>query len=163
VGILALLGFALAFGLPAPTAAPATAAAPLPAAGYFLPDYQAWLGQRWQDLEIASYVTGMPADLATGRQYVVFYRKDCGHCHELLDTFFAVDLPAPTTVVAVPERAGYPTQGVKPMPCDGCRRAELPAGCDWFLKTPVLVRLENGVVQCAAEVEADDPVCLAFE
>lgn len=162
VGAVALLGFAVAFGLPAPANAPSAEAASLPAAGYYLPDYQGWIGKRWQDLDLASWVSGMPADLGTGRQYLVFYRKDCGHCHELLDTFFVVDLPAPTTVIAVPERAGFPTVGVKAMPCDACRRAELPAGCDWFFKTPVLVRLENGVVQCAAEVDALEPECLLF-
>jgi hypothetical protein len=38
--------------------------------------------------------------------------------------------------------------------------AELPAGIDWFLQTPVLVRLMNGVVECAAEVDATAPECL---
>ena len=40
------------------------------------------------------------------------------------------------------------------------RLAELPAGIDWFLQTPVLVRLADGVVECAAEVEATAPECL---
>jgi len=162
VACLALVGFALAFGLPAPAGTPSATAARLPAAGYFLPDYRAWIGKRWQELEIASYVAGMPADLAQGRQYVVFYRKDCGHCHALLDTFFTQDLPGPTTVIAVPERAGFPTAGIKPMPCTACRRAELPVGCDWFFKTPVVVRLQDGVVECAAEVDAANPECLVW-
>jgi hypothetical protein len=40
--------------------------------------------------------------------------------------------------------------------------AELPAGIDWFLQTPVLVRLADGVVDCAAEVDADAPECISW-
>ena len=99
-------------------------------------------------------------DLAEGSQYLLFYRKDCEHCHELMEIFFAEESPLPTTAVAVPERAGFPTVGIQPFVCAGCRLAELPAGIDWFLKTPVVVRLSDGVVECAAEVTADDPICL---
>jgi len=162
VGMLALIGFAVAFGVPAPVNAPSAEVAPLPAAGFYMPDYEGWIGKRWQDLDLASWVSGMPAGLASGRHYLVFYRKDCGHCHELLDSFFVDQLPAPTTVVAVPERTGHPTAGVKPMPCEACTRAELPAGCDWFFKTPVMVRLQDGVVECAGEVDASAPDCLVW-
>ncbi len=161
-GAWSLLAVALSFGLAGPAPASAGLATKLPATGYFLPDYQAWEGARWGELEIARYVVGSPTDLASGRQYVFFYRKDCHHCHDLLEAYFADELPAPTLAVAVPERGGFPTEGVQPMPCTACRRAELPAGCDWFFKTPVLVRLEDGVVACAAEVAAADPLCLAF-
>ena len=40
--------------------------------------------------------------------------------------------------------------------------AELPSGIDWFLQTPLLVRLRDGVVECVAEVTASDPQCLEF-
>ena len=64
--------------------------------------------------------------------------------------------------MAVPEKTGFPSEGVQPFECDACAMAELPAGCDWFLQTPVLVRLKDGVVECAAEVGAADPQCLVF-
>jgi hypothetical protein len=97
-----------------------------------------------------------------GSQYVIFYRKDCEHCHELMELFFTDGLQFPTTAIAVPERNGFPTEGVQPMPCSECLQAELPAGCDWFMQTPVLVRLENGVVACAAEVDASAPECIQW-
>jgi len=77
-----------------------------------------------------------------------------------MELHFSDELPAPTLAVAVPERAGYPTENLQSFPCGGCGTAELPAGVDWFLQTPVLVRLEDGVVGCAAEVEAMAPQCL---
>jgi len=38
--------------------------------------------------------------------------------------------------------------------------AELPAGIDWLLQTPVLVRLVDGVVDCAAEVDVSELKCI---
>lgn len=166
-GLWGLASCALAFGVhaggpPAPAAAagPATGAAPLPPAGYYLPEYGGWIGQRWSELPIAGWIVGAPSDLDTGQHLLLFYRKDCEHCHALMEAFFVGELAVPTTAVAVPERAGFPTEGLQPFPCDSCSRAELPAGVDWFLKTPVVVRLDDGVVGCAAEVTADDPRCI---
>ena len=92
----------------------------------------------------------------------MFYRKDCEHCHLLLEEHFSGQLPFPTTVIAVPEKAGFPKTGVLSMPCTECGQAELPSGCDWFMQTPVVVRLNGGVVECAAEVNPDTPECLQW-
>ncbi len=166
-GLWSLISVALAFGLTFSGAAPEPAdslpggvTASGPADGYYLPDYAAWQGTGFLELDVAEWIQGLPEDLARGQQYVFFYRKDCEHCHELMEVFFADELPLPTTAVAVPERDGFPTVGVQPFTCDACRLAELPAGVDWFLQTPVLVRLDDGVVVCAAEVTADNPICL---
>jgi hypothetical protein len=166
-GIWSVAGVAIAFGLTGPPAAANNGAeaevnstVPGPSEGYYLPDYTTWIGRPFSDLEIASWINGLPDDLNGGQQYVMFYRVDCEHCHELMEVYFAGDLPLPTTAVAVPERAGFPETGALPFVCGACRLAELPAGVDWFLQTPVLVRLNGGVVECAAEMTADDPICL---
>ena len=169
-GIWGLASFALAFGLttgggpPGPAAedasAPVAVAATGPAEGYYLPRYADWIGTAWSELPIAGWIVGAPPDLDVGPRFVLFYRKDCEHCHALMEAYFVGPLAVPTTAVAVPERAGFPTAGVQPFPCDECSRAELPPGVDWFLQTPVLVRLEDGVVRCAAEVLPEEPACL---
>jgi len=165
-GLWSVLSVAVAFGLtpsgssPATTSAGTEIASSGPVEGYYLPDYSSWVGQPFSELDVAGWIRGLPEDLAEGSQYLLFYRKDCEHCHELMEIFFAEESPLPTTAVAVPERAGFPTVGIQPFVCAGCRLAELPAGVDWFLKTPVVVRLSDGVVECAAEVTADDPICL---
>jgi len=140
----------------------AAAEVPLPADGYYLPQYESWIGKPFRDLDIAEWVRGLPVDLDVGQQYVIFYRKDCEHCHQLLEVFFSGPLERPTTAIAVPERDGWPTENVQAFPCGECRLAELPAGIDWFLQTPVLVRLADGVVECAAEVDPDTPECFEF-
>jgi len=169
--------FALAFGLPAhrtaadggggqvPTAGPSPSPTQDPAVAtavpsYYLPDYGSWIGRRWSSLDIAKWVKGAPADLDQGVRYVVLYRKDCEHCHLLFELYFADELPYPTTVVAVPDRAGFPTQGLQEMPCTECSQAELPAGCDWFFKTPVVVKLVDGTVECAVEENPEAPQCI---
>jgi hypothetical protein len=160
-GLWALAAFAVSFGL-VPAKAERETVAALPGEGYYVPDYETWVGAPWESVALAKYVRGTPDDLGRGEQFVLFYRKDCDHCHELMELYFNGPLEVPTTVVAVPERAGHPTTGVHPMPCRECRQAELPSGCDWFLKTPVLVRLKNGVVECVAEEDVADPLCLGW-
>jgi hypothetical protein len=88
---------------------------------------------------------------------VLFYRR-IEHCHALMERTCG-PLAVPTTAVAARAR-GVPDGQRQPFPCDQCSKAELPAGVDWFLQTPVLVRLEDGVVRCAAEVSPEAPACL---
>lgn len=169
VGFWTLASFALAFGLtatapkdPAETVgSDGSRGATLPADGYYLPVYADWIGLDWDDVPISSWIEGA-TDIDAGPQYILFYRKDCEHCHELMEVFFAGDLAVPTTAVSVPEKGGYPSSGLLDFVCEGCRLAELPVGVDWFLQTPVLVRLTDGVVQCAAEVTAEDPQCIEW-
>jgi len=164
VGIWSLLSVVLAFAIPAETPADPLASAggrpPLPADGYYLPSFEEWVGQPFQELDIAAWTIGLPEDLDVGQQFVIFFRKDCEHCHELMEVYFSGALDWPTTAVAVPERDGWPTENLQPFPCLECRTAELPAGIDWFLQTPVLVRLMDGLVECAAEVDPMSPECL---
>jgi hypothetical protein len=167
-GAWSLLSVVAAFGVPAPapTASAGSAAAgnvmtpALPAEGYYMPQYQEWIGQSFRELDVASWTRNLPDDIEIGPQYVIFFRKDCEHCHELMEVYFGGSLEQPTTAIAVPERYGFPTENLQPFVCPDCRVAELPAGIDWFFQTPVLVRLMDGVVECAAEVEATAPECL---
>jgi hypothetical protein len=174
-GAWSLLSVLVAFGLSAPnpaavsgaqgeaTLAVASSAIPqLPADGYYLPQYDQWIGRQFRQLDVASWVLDLPENTDVGTQYIIFFRKDCEHCHELMALYFAESLPAPTTAIAVPERDGFPTENLQPFECLGCELAELPPGVDWFLQTPVLVRLADGVVECVAEVDATAPECLAW-
>ncbi len=164
-----VLAFALAFGWGAVGTAPAgaaegegvvteQAAPPLP--DYYLPDYPGWIGKRWEELDVTRWITGA-APSGRGVEYVIFYRKDCEHCHTLFETWLAGGVPDPVLLVAVPDRDGFPESGF-PVPCDACARAELPSGCDWFFQTPAVVRLRDGVVECAAEVDPMAPECLEW-
>jgi hypothetical protein len=170
-GGLAIVSVFVAFGRKAPAgdaeAAMNTSVAvtngnvpALPADGYYMPHYGDWIGRPFRELDVASWTSKLPDDIDLGPQYVIFYRKDCEHCHELMEVYFSGSLQRPTTAIAVPERDGFPTENLQPFACPDCRVAELPSGIDWFFQTPVLVRLMDGVVECAAEVDAKAPECL---
>jgi hypothetical protein len=134
---------------------------PLPPPSTYLPRCDSWVGKRWEELDIAQYMSAWPTGFAEGTRYVVFYGKSCEHCHELFTSYFAGSMPAPTTAVAVPEnKTGFDPPSMA-MPCTECELLELPIGCDWIITTPILVRLEDGVVACAREGEDPaDPQCL---
>jgi len=136
----------------------------LPEEGYYLPEYASWLGKRWSDIPLSRWLTDVPDnwDAGHGERYILLYRKDCEHCHALMEMYFSGELPAPVLAVAVPERTGFPSENLQPFVCDECFQAELPAGVDWFFKTPVLIRLADGVVGCAAEISVEDPQCIHF-
>ena len=136
--------------------------AELPPDGFYLPQYDSWIGLQWSDLDVSAWVEGSVPGQLEGIEYVLFYRKDCEHCHELMEAWFSGPLFAATVAVAVPDKSGFPSENLQPFSCPECALGELPAGIDWFFQTPVLVRLEDGVIQCAAEVIADDPQCLVF-
>ncbi len=173
-GVWSLLSVVVAFGPSAPNAnvnggpdgglvvAGSDGAPAMPADGYYMPQYLEWIGQPFSDLDVALWAGNLPDDLDFGPQFLIFYRKDCEHCHELMELHFSGALEFPTTAIAVPERDGFPTENLQPFDCPECRLAELPAGIDWFFQTPVLVRLVDGVVECAAEVEAVTPECLLW-
>ncbi len=135
------------------------AMAPVPPS-YYLPDYDSWIGKTWDELDLSPYLGPEPSFLRHGLAFVVFYRKDCEHCHQLFSTYFAGEPPYPTLLVAVPEKNGFPTTGVLPLPCTGCAERDLPAGCDWFFQTPVVVRFEDGRVTCVAEEDPNSPRCI---
>jgi len=163
-GVWTIASFAAGFGLTGifaatPAAGAADLVADLPADGYYLPQYDAWIGKPWQEVPLSAWVIGAPDDIAVGPRYLLLYRKDCEHCHELMEVFFTGPLEVPTTAVAVPEREGFPDHEL-PFACSECSIAELPAGVDWFVQTPALVRLFDGIVECASELTAADPVCL---
>jgi hypothetical protein len=165
-GLWTVVSFAVAFAPMSGTSADVgpengETVAVLPADGYYMPLFDTWVGQTWEELPISSWVRGGPDDLTSGDRYVLFYRKDCEHCHELMEVFFSGPLMIPMTAIAVPDRDGFPADTL-PFACVECDTAELPSGVDWFIQTPVLVRLTDGVVQCAAETTAADPVCVEF-
>ncbi len=134
----------------------------LPSEGYYLPEYSSWIGKKWSEISLSHWIEGMPSEWGHGEEYILLYRKDCEHCHALMEVYFSDVLPAPVLAVAVPEKDGFPTENLQPFVCGECQPAQLPSGIDWFFQTPVVIRLEDGVVDCAAEVSVENPQCIGF-
>lgn len=137
---------------------------PLPPPSYHVFEVKKYAGKRWEDIPFTRYLPRQPKDINIGRRYVVLYNPTCDHCFELLMMYFADDLPVPTTVIAIPEmKTGWSDEEPYPMPCEACERLEFPLGCDWLVLPPVVIALEDGIVQCAKEgEEPDEPECLLW-
>ena len=131
-------------------------------ASWYPQDVTQWEGKSIDEIDLFGWVTRWPHDIHDGKQYVIFYAKTCDHCQNLLFEHFSFDVRIPTTLVAIPEaKDGFFTEGLLENPCGDCKETELPIGVDWIIGTPLVVAIENGVVQCANENEEyENPQCL---
>ena len=129
---------------------------------YYVLDTSDWVGQRVEDIDLVQYVTDLPDTINDGTQYLIFYSRTCDHCHMLLEMYFGFGVPAPTTLIAIPEdKSGFATEGLLDNPCLDCTLAELPVGTDWLMTPPVVLAIQDGVIQCAKEGEDSEmPECV---
>ncbi len=117
---------------------------PAAAAPYYVPDFSLWRGTRLDGQELARLMTPTPpATINGGTWFVMFYREDCDHCHELLQTYFSGPLTTPTLTIAIPDTD--PAASLE-MPCSECQIRTLLKGPDYVLTTPVLMRVVDGVI-----------------
>ena len=131
---------------------------------YYVLDTTDWVGQRIEDIDLVQYIPDLPESINEGRQYMVFFSRTCDHCQMLLEMYFGFGVPAPTTLVAIPEsKSGFATEGLLDNPCTDCTLVELPVGTDWLMTPPVVLAIEDGVVQCAKEGEDSEmPECVQW-
>lgn len=95
-----------------------------------------WIGQR---LPIADAVD---ADLCEGEWVVLLYRYDCLTCREQLPRYEErATAGERVSLVEVPPYGNSEQHGVN------CRYAKLKDTREWFVQTPVEIRLTNGVVR----------------
>lgn len=111
-------------------------------ASYYISE-QKVLGQRIDTLDIAILINRpLPGNLNEGRWHLVYYRRDCEHCHDILTRFFGKDLPAPTIAVEMPDTDG----AALPMPCKDCKLHTLPKGPDYVIMPPLVMTVQDGIV-----------------
>ena len=135
--------------LPVQTAATASSSAwPKPPAQlqpYYMPQVEQWVGKPLRSQPLAALIQQpLPANLEQGRWIVMFYRKDCDHCHEVLEKYFMVKLPAPTLLISIPDT--NPAAEL-PNPCADCIDTSFIKGPEYVVGTPILMCIENGIVK----------------
>ena len=139
--------------LPAQTAATASSSAPSSAwpkppaqlQPYYMPQVEQWVGKPFRSQPLAALIQQpLPANLEQGRWIVMFYRKDCDHCHEVLEKYFMVKLPAPTLLISIPDT--NPAAEL-PNPCADCIDTSFIKGPEYVVGTPILMCIENGIVK----------------
>ena len=144
----------------APTPTPASSSLP----SYYVLDTSDWVGQKIQDIDLVRYIPNLPDSINEGQQYLIFYSRTCDHCLMLLELYFGYGSPVPTTLVAIPEsKSGFATEDILENPCLDCTMLELPVGTDWLMTPPILLAIEDGIVQCAKEGEDSEmPECMPW-
>ena len=139
--------------LPAQTPATATSSTsssawPKPPAQlqpYYMPQVEQWVGKPLRSQPLAALIQQpLPANLEQGRWIVMFFRKDCDHCHEVLEKHFMVKLPAPTLLISIPDT--NPASEL-PNPCTECIETSFIKGPEYVVGTPILMSIENGIVK----------------
>lgn len=122
---------------------------------------ESWIGRPLADTEIGRFVPDVVELLKSGPGTLVLYNPRCGSCHDLFNVHFSSGVDRTTVAVLIPpspqERvieSEYPDEVV----CEGCEFASLPTGPLWLVQPPIVLGIEDGVVQCIA---TDDPTpCL---
>ena len=112
---------------------------------YYMPQIEQWIGKPLRSQPLAALIQQpLPSNLEQGRWIVMIFRKDCEHCHEVLQTHFMVKLPAPTLLISIPDT--NPASEL-PNPCSDCIETAFIKGPEYVVGTPILLSLENGIVK----------------
>ena len=139
--------------VPIPAPAKGWPGMPATAAPYYVPDFTTWTGTRLDSQEIARLMTvAPPPTINSGPWFVMFYREDCDHCHELLATHFSGSLSTPTLTISIPDTD--PAASLE-FPCSECHVRTLLKGPDYVLTTPLLMRVMDGVITYVV-IDAED-------
>jgi hypothetical protein len=130
---------------------------------FYVAEFTDAVGKKLSDNPFALLMENkLPANFLKGRWIVVFFREDCDHCFELLSTHFTGTLKYPTLTVAIPDADPNSLLG---NPCDACAKVSLVTGPNYVIATPVVLAINDGVVECVVE-NVDDmaalEACLKF-
>ena len=147
---------------------PTRAPEPRPPANWYCTDFDAYVGQKWQDLALFRWCSIRPDESTT---HIVFYSRNCDHCEEMFHLDFAGrdDLTAGVLAVEIPDAdAKIAADGSLvrdgsewPLPETACTFSRLPNGTNWIITAPLVVRMENGTITCINE--GDHAPCMELE
>jgi len=151
---------------PTTTPAPQEAVWPGPPTAlksFYVAEFTDAVGKKLSDNPFALLMENkLPANFLKGRWIVIFFREDCDHCFDLLSTHFTGKLKYPTLTVAIPDADPNNLLG---NPCDECAKVSLIKGPNYVIATPVVLAINDGVVECVVE-NVDDmaalEACLKF-
>ena len=126
---------------------------------FYFTEFEEWVGKPLASEQLARLISRpIPDPLKEGRAFVMLYRADCEHCHDMLETWFTESVPAPTVAVEVPDTE---PDAALPFPSTLVERRVFPKGPQYVISTPALFAIKDGVVtgfaddpEDVAEVEA---------
>ena len=147
---------------------PTRAPEPRPPANWYCTDFDAYVGQKWQDLALFRWCSIRPDETTT---HIVFYSRNCDHCEEMFHLDFAGrdSLTAGVLAVEIPDAdAKIAADGSLvrdgsewPLPETACTFSRLPNGTNWIITAPLVVGMDNGTITCINE--GDHAPCMELE
>ena len=138
------------------------ASAPAPAPSQTVPsidlDMRAFVGQPLSQSPLGKYMPELEslcsAANAPDGAYVVVYSPSCGTCYSLFRDNFSMPRPQRVIAIAIPLADGAvsaATEPPAPIECFDCVERTLPQGPRWLVASPMVLRIEGGIVTCAAD------------
>jgi hypothetical protein len=121
-------------------------------------DASQWVGKSFAAAGVAIHAPLLTPATLSGTKWVVFYRPNCGRCHQILDTYFAGPQGGNVVAVKVPYGPGEeqsPSDMPEEVRCEECERIELPGGKRWIITTPTIAKVEDGVITCVTWTDYD--------
>ena len=144
--------FKSAEGAPLPGAAPTQAVPSIDL------DMKAFVGQPLSQSPLGKYMTELEslcsAANAPEGAYIVVYSPSCGTCYSLFRDNFSMPRPQKVIAIAIPLADGAvsaATEPPAPIECFECVERVLPQGPRWLVASPMVLRIEGGIVTCAAD------------
>jgi hypothetical protein len=118
-------------------------------------DMHPYVGRRVEETPIADYLPTL-AERARGKTtFVVFYMPNCSACHSIFRQFFAVPRIEQVLTVEIPPADGVPVadsgEEHEPIECVGCEPLLLAPGPNYLVASPMVVKIEDGVVTCVSD------------
>ncbi len=117
---------------------------------------EAWVGLPLAETGLLEHLPQIRPLADVQPTMVVFYRPECGSCHEFFDEKLGDPPPVQTIAVRVPPGDGV-TVAETDLPedilCDDCIRLTLPRGPIWIVEAPSVILIQDGTVTC---VSSDD-------
>jgi hypothetical protein len=120
---------------------------------YYFPEFEDWNGTPLASHPFAQLLPRpIPEWLRSGRGFVIYYRADCEHCHDLISGWFTDELPGPTLAIEIPDTD---PSGAMEFPSMLVTRGSVPKGPDYVLSTPAMLTVVDGIVRCYASDPED--------
>ncbi len=112
----------------------------------YWPQFGRWVGQRLDGQSLALQID-RPMPVNEGRWHLLFYRANCDSSHEMMRLHLVGELEPRVIAIRIPDTD--PRSDLS-MPLTQAIRRSLPSGPTFVFQTPVLLTVQDGVVQCVA-------------
>jgi hypothetical protein len=118
-------------------------------------DMHPFVGRRVEETPIGASLPGLAERTRGQTTFVVFYMPNCHACHSLFDQFFSSPRVEQVFTVEIPPAEGIPQVDTgeehEPIVCVGCEPLLLPTGPNYLVASPMVVKIEDGVVTCVSD------------